>query len=136
MSVQNRKASTALKLGGSNRNRLCSVRRLAVRSPSGRIPPPIGLVELARPAEEVLRQNVVNITEARRRCQRTLPADLAKPRLSRRFRLIPQGGVRITDLPLMTHRIAAAALLSAALSFVSLDLSARQAVPRLMPVSE
>ena len=36
----------------------------------------------------------------------------------------------------MTHRTAAAALLAAALSFVSLDLSARQAASRLMPLSE
>jgi hypothetical protein len=36
----------------------------------------------------------------------------------------------------MTHRTAAAALLAAALSFVSPDLSARQTVPRLMPLSE
>lgn len=36
----------------------------------------------------------------------------------------------------MTHRTAAAALLVAALSFVSLDLSARQAPPRLMPLAE
>ena len=36
----------------------------------------------------------------------------------------------------MTHRIAATALLVAALSFVSLDLLARQSPPRLMPVSE
>ena len=36
----------------------------------------------------------------------------------------------------MTYRTAAAALLLAALPFVSLDLSARQARPRLMPVAE
>src|SRR5688572_20366427 len=98
MLVQNRKASTALRLGGSNRNRLCSVRQLAVRSSSAGVPPPIGLVELARPAEEVLRQNVVTIPEARRRCQRSHPIRPSKPRLSRGFCLIPRGRVRITEL--------------------------------------